>query len=312
MRKLVGILSAALLVTAVMATNFWLQLRDERALSAALQASIDTSASTRLEQAPPAAPDVAARPQPAPATPPPATPAQPAVVAAEKQAFGERMLGLQTTDRDLRRAQMQRTLVSLYPDLGAELHLSPEEVNKLLELIATQQVENGDAFRAAADRTNPTAASEAQRKAMAAPQSNAAQLAALLGAKYPQWQEYEKALPSRRQVNELQTLMGSGANALGAAQARPLIAALSAERARINQEQSDAMVAGADPREMMRRQMDRTETNRRLLDAAAPHLTAQQLDGYKRMLDRDAETARHFSALMDEASATPAAVPAPR
>lgn len=289
MKKLVGILSAALLVTAIVAAHLWLQLRDERARLSALQARLGT-------------------PQTAPVR---AVPPSPGQLAAEKDAFNERMAAFLPgkEDRDLRRVQIQRMLPSQYPDLATELHLSPDEVNRVYELLATQQVETSEAFSAAADRTNPLAAEEARRKAMAAPQTNAEQLAALFGAKYPQWQEYEKSLPSRRQVTDLQAVLGSGANALGTAQARPLIAALSAERARISQEQRAAMAAGGNAAEMMRAQMDHTESNRRLLEIASAHLTPQQLDGYKRMLDRDSSISSQMSALLDGAAAAQAARP---
>ncbi len=61
----------------------------------------------------------------------------------------------------------------------------------------------------------------------------------MLGSKVPQWQEYQRTLPFRRQVNQLQATLGDE-NALSASQSKALMTALDAERTRIQEDSRNA------------------------------------------------------------------------
>ncbi len=83
-------------------------------------------------------------------------------------------------------------------------------------------------------------------------------------------------------------MLGSGENALTEAKAKPLIAALGSETARINNELKKKMVADvAASKNVMEEQLKYTsEQNNRLLSVASSHLSSAQLDRYKQMLSQ--------------------------
>lgn len=300
MKKLVWILSALLLVTVGVGTSLWLQHREHRSQIAALQAQASTSpAKPASLPAPASVADLQILPAPA------ASPLSPQRIAqdAERRARSDaatRALN-RPEDRDIRRAQIQLQMIPrMFPDVASELNLSPEEVNRLFELLATLQTEFSDTSSIAFGNSDPDSGEvqEARRRLQAAPREKEERLAALLGSKFPQWQEFEKAAPARRQVKELQAVLASGDHALGSAQARPLIAALAAERARLDQDDRDAMAARVDFAEIRKRRA--REESRRLPEIASAYLTPAQLDRFQRMFVRQAEAEGPLSVLRNQ------------
>ena len=194
------------------------------------------------------------------------------------------------------RAQARMTVGRLYPHLAAELGLSTAELDKFHDLLARQQSELALESMAANDvGTDSAAMQDMQRKLGEKRQANEAEISAALGSKYPQWKTYQQSLPIRQQVAQLQSLLGGDGDALSDAQARPLVATLAAEKARFDQEQRNAArPAPATTREQYIALQDQreTESNRRLLEAAAAHLTPQQVASYKRMMDQEQEMER--------------------
>lgn len=291
MKKLVAILSLTLLATASATTWLWLQNREDLAVLATMQARPGLQGGATVARAAAARTRATTSQAEAAAT----STEDPSLSSAQDEETRVQLEALrqslnQREDRDIRRARILQGLGYMYPDLGLELGLTAQEESKVFELIATQQVESSERLaelRGAGER-NSAAALEAMRRINEAPQSDGRQMAALLGSKYPQWQEYQRTLPTRRPVKELQTVLGYGPHALGRAQANSLITALAAERERMEQERRAAIAAGADPRELDRERMRRAESNRRYLAIATRHLDAGQLDPFSRMLDRQA------------------------
>jgi len=298
MKKLVVILAAALLATGIVTAQLWLQLRDARAQDATLQARVTALEATQL-----AASRLSGLPASAPV--PEATPADLKTTdaprperTAERTAAaikGIRELISSPDAQEMRRTRLRMALPQRYPDLGKELRLSPEEENKLFDLLASQQSgQVSDLLNAAGGGTT---AQEMQSKAQEKRQANDAELSAMLGSKYPQWQNYQETLPTRQQVNQLQAMLGSGSNSLSDAQAKPLITALAAEKARISQESANS--PASNPQEFMAQREQRTaDSNRRLLAVAATQLNTEQLNDYKRMLDQEQNTARMLGSFM--------------
>jgi hypothetical protein len=192
--------------------------------------------------------------------------------------------------REMTRSQLRMVLPVQYPDLGKALGLSPEEVEKFYDLLASQQmdlaVDQIDLLGGGAP--DPADFQEAQRRSQAKQQANEAELSAMLGNKYPQWQEYQSTLTVRQQVSQLQAALSPAGSSLNDAQRQQLITALAAEQKRITQENnSSPATPGRTQQEMMEQELQRlAETNRRLVDAASGHLNSQQLESYRRMLEQ--------------------------
>jgi hypothetical protein len=202
--------------------------------------------------------------------------------------------------RSLRRAMM----VQQYPDLGKELNLSDEQVNKLFDLMADQESNLAADVLSPANR-DPATLQARMAKRQADQQANEAELKATLGGKYSQFQEYKETLPTRRQVTDLRAVLNASGSSLSDAQARPLIAALAAEQKRIDQE---ARAPGGNP---LTAQYTPENTNR-LVGAAAPYLNPQQLESYRQMREREANSRRAlFSGMEAAVDRARARAPAP-
>lgn len=300
-RTLAMVLGALLLVISIIAAQLWLELRAEREQGRQLMAS------GNLQEPTPAAMPVGTFAGDSVA-PSPGAPAQPA--APETPAAGEAdslFAGLQEAvntpeGREFVRTMMVATLQQQYPDLAKALNLSPAEADQLIDLIARKQTDLGmQAGLQLAGSQDPAARQEQARQLAQREQALEAEIAALLGERYPKWQEYERAAETRRradlasqQANQLRAAISSRSNPLSDAQFEPLAAALAAEQQRIDQESRGLS---------MQRQMQRvTEDHRRLAEVAAVYLNPEQLDRYKRHLQQQADMARAMSGLMGGAS----------
>jgi hypothetical protein len=192
---------------------------------------------------------------------------------------------------------MRALLPTRYPDLGKALNLSQAETDKLYDLLAKQQMNSTNQVIGMMGGAGPNrgGAQDLQRQNQQQQQTDNAEISALLGTKYPAWQDYQSSLGSRQQVTQLQAALGAN-NALSDSQTQPLIHALATEQARIDQEARIAPTTpGRTPQDTMQAQLDRTtENNQRLVNTAASYMNAQQLDSYKQMLDRQNNLARRF------------------
>ena len=289
MNKLVMVLVIAVLTLAVGEVYLWKGLGEARQQNAELQANIKQmegagqsllSAFTR--QTRPAAAD-------APTTDTPATPGAARQPAAGRAAAAALISGIRETmsspeGQEMARAQARRFLPQRYPGLGKALNLTPDQENKLFDLLARQQADqsaNTLALLTGGGARDPGAIQEMQRQRQELQQANSSEVAAMLGSKYPQYQEYQESLPQRQQVTQLQTLLSSSGNALSDAQADSLTTALAAEQRRISQESGSA--TGLTVEQRLQRNAD---NNQRLVNAASAHLNSQQLDSYQKMLDQ--------------------------
>jgi hypothetical protein len=145
-------------------------------------------------------------------------------------------------------------------------------------------------------------------------QASEAELQAMLGGRYPKWELYQGTIAARQQVTQLRAMLGSGDNALDEAHAKPLVAALGAETARINQGMRETMrTTTSGSQNVLEEQLRYSAAqNDRLISVASPHLTGPQLDQYKRMLEQQEKLTRMMLGTMSGQGATRGQGGAPR
>lgn len=307
MNRLAVTFAATTLVSAIVAVHLWRQLHVERERSSQLQAQLAAEAAARS-----VAKDTGATiPAPglndseaqsasggdgAPVSETSAdTPARDRR-RATAIASGIRDMLRDPESRDMVSAQLEAVLPRMYPDLAQQLGLSPEELARLHELLARQQLDGASNLldANAAGTRDPAAlqgAVEALRRA------SEAKIATLLGSKYSRWQEYQESLPARQQVTQVRTRLASGGNPLDDTQAAAMIAALSAEQKRMGLQASPLDAQGSIAA--------RLESNRHLREIAARHLTQPQLQSFNRMLEQEERLIRAFGTRQAAQSGAP-------
>lgn len=202
--------------------------------------------------------------------------------------------------REAMRAQQRIMLLERYPDLAAVLHLQPEQKERLLDLLADQQMRamsNGPPFRADGTPLDENQMREFQERIQAQQRDNQAELTALLGSGgMQQWSEYQNSLGARMQVRQLRSTLEAVGEPLREDQAQSLITAMTAEAQRRNAESASnaqsaaAMTRSADATDRaaaFEQMLQRTEQyNKRVHDAVAPYLSSQQLASFDASQDR--------------------------
>lgn len=173
------------------------------------------------------------------------------------------------------RASMRGLVESSFPDLDQVLGLTTAENDKLIDLLTMQQLRGSSTLA-----PEHESAQEREARQQRGQETNGAELQALLGSKYPKWQDYQETVTIRLQGRDLRVVLESAGIALTQTQERTLIDALVAELRSINQTaQRNSLGVPVQLR---------PESRERLLYAATPYLSMQQLDQYKALLERQA------------------------
>lgn len=200
--------------------------------------------------------------------------------------------------REAMRAQQRIMLLERYPDLAAVLHLQPDQKERLLDLLADQQMRgmsNGPPFRADGTPFDENQMREFQERIQAQQRDSQAELTALLGSGgMQQWSEYQNSLGARMQVRQLRSTLEAVGEPLREDQAQSLITAMTAEAQRRNADGSNAQSAfvarsgdATDRTAAFEQMLQRTEQyNKRVHDAVAPYLSSQQLASFDASQDR--------------------------
>lgn len=317
MKQTVLLLGTATLALAGTSAYFWQEMREERSRNEVAQARVAELESQlqlprpMLEPPPAVAQLPAATPAPPKAPPPPAS----RVEATPSTTIGrmdpseyfarERERMLQDPEyRALRREQQKMGMMRMYSDLGTALNLPQEEVDKLLDLLAEQQLQsmaNAPPFRPGID-SNSQPSPEWFRKMEESQRKKEADIKALLGdAKYQEWQDYQQSMGARMQVRNLRSMLEGSPEPLREDQYQPLVTAIADEQRRFGTEtRSDAFrtrpaapMTHADQLAMMEQSLERTaDHNQRMRDAAAPYLSTAQLERFDKMLSQQLEMQR--------------------
>lgn len=311
MKTVSVLLGVALVLVSGAALHLWREADSGRQQIEALRAQLRARGESSVASAPVSTtPPAMATADPAPAGPTAADPAQAAAASRPADTavsnLLETMRANQSSPEAMARSRqtMRMVMASSHPDIGEALGLSPDEAEKLLDLLAEQQAIRSQVF---SSNTGDAAMTPQERSAalQQRQQAHEAELQAMLGSKYPQWQDYSQTQVAWQQRRDLRAVLEAAGTPLTDAQGKSLVAALAAENRRINEERRHAATvaagqaaSGADI--LFSRYTP--EGRQRLLDAAAPHLLPQQLEGFRGMLDRAAAQEQSMRATLQSAA----------
>jgi hypothetical protein len=312
----------ATFVFASASAYLWSEVREARAQNSTLQARVQELERTRVARSPfqrpqqpeprpaeiavePAAPAPSARPTATWAVLPEQKPnAEPSDAnRRDRQAMAmerQRRLMEDPEYRAAMRMQQKMGILRMYSDLGQALQLQPAETEKLLDLLAEQQLQQMEGRPAGLNNgaPDPAAMQEWQQKLAQQRAQNERDIAALVGdAKAAELQNYQKTLGARNQVRELSTMLANSAAPLRNEQMQPLIDAIATEQQRRSTEFRPARPA--DRASALEDNIKRLEQyNQRMHDAAASHLSSQQLERFDAILNQQLEMQRASMRMM--------------
>jgi hypothetical protein len=199
--------------------------------------------------------------------------------------------------RELMRSQQKMGMKHMYGDMESLLDLSREEAQRVLDVLAEQQLRSMEQrpLMAPMDGSPPdqAAMSEQQRNFAEMKRRNDAELAAVLGPKYSEWQDYQQNTWSRSQVTRLRESLAGSDEPLRQDQLKPLVQAMAREQQQIQQSSMRARypVGFTGPEAQMRMQeewLERTaQSHERIRNAVSSLLTPSQLQQLQEQQDQE-------------------------
>jgi hypothetical protein len=308
MRNVLPICAGLVVISGIVSTVMWRELRTERQLVSDLRTQLaDSNARLQaslisrnvVQQAPavasaPNVPDARINSSmPAPA----AQPANTNSLLQDARAREKEMMA-DPEYRKARIAQQRMNTERNYPGLAEELGLSQAEADRLFDMLTENQMNMSNeltALRSANAQPDQAANAELQRRMQEMQRQQEEQVAALLGpGRYTQWQAYRETQGGRQQAIQYSTQLAQAGQPLNDVQQRGLTTLLVAEQKRLQQmvEPMARNLSQADPqtRQQMQEQAMKLqeESNRRILDGAAAHLTARQIATLKLQFETQA------------------------
>jgi hypothetical protein len=281
MRILVSVCAVLAVASGTLSALLWRNLNSERQVSPELRGQLDAA---RAELAarpvvqitvPAPAPSI----ESAPPAPEKATPERTTAAIAEVARRQKTLMA----DSEYRKARMEQARINLrqrYAALAQQLGISPQQMDKVIDILAESELRTSDQAAELVANGMPTdqdAIVEMQRLAEQYQQQLKTDVVALIGEDaYNQLQEFEQTQPSRTRVNNLTTLLARAGHPMTPSQTQSLTRLIVAEQKRMDAEsQAFANVGVANPKPPAERQ---AETNRNILQAASAFLDSQQLE----------------------------------
>lgn len=304
MRILLPVFGAFVLASGVISASLWQKLAAERKLTADLSEQLrEATLRARTPAATPVLSVGAAIPPPTTVTPAPAaaTSATPAVTTGRVTISGNSSAALQNAinsememwkDPEYRKARLAQARTSVRrqnADLAEELGITEAEANKIIDVLAEYQVNmNAELTVLSMNAQNdPAAQQEMARRQTEMQRQREESLAALLGPRLSQYQQYQQTLPARSRVNSLNSTLSQAGAPLTGTQLKSLTTVMVAQQQRQQQDLQD-LTRGINPQDPEARariteqlQNRTSETNRRVLEAATPFLNAQQISALR-------------------------------
>lgn len=198
----------------------------------------------------------------------------------------------------------------MFPDIVAVLGIQGEEADELINLLAEHQLESEE---------NPPFVQEGEfewtvnnepewvRKAQTEELRQDREIEVLLGEeKFQEWTAYKESAFARILVKQLQTMLDGTAYSLSDEQVLPLVGSIAEAQGRAGAELEtgashqgplDAMSSDAGARKAAtKRALERFQKyNERLVVAATPYLSKEQLSQFDLMLEKQLDTAQRSS-----------------
>lgn len=331
MKKPVLVLAAGVVLAGSVATYLWLDLRATREQGVALAARLSAleSGQHQAVSVPPAPVSQALEPQTAVAVPvvaavqsvapaPPQVPATPQPAASVANAPAAAMLQA-PQGQDFTRSMMRNVMSQMYPDVQKELGLTAAETERLFTLLSGDEDDLiGDSMRLMSGNLTADERKALEKKLVDSERIQEEKVAALLGSRYPKWQEYQATSAARQQVSALRTTLSYSGNPLSKTQEEALVTAFAAKQSRAMKEERDSMNSTVTLLEnpMQESMQAALKAQREMVDVAAPHLNAEQLALFRRQVQQQEQMMSATMGMLDgksdaapKAPATPSRAP---
>jgi hypothetical protein len=214
--------------------------------------------------------------------------------------------------RQALKKQQRVVLETEYRDLPEYLNLTPDQAERVFELMAEQSVDVLDL-----QRRDLRSSGEAQsRKDLLAQlrKQNETALTELLGSQnMNRLQQYRSTLQSRTEVSSVRNELAATSDPLRQDQVEPMVDLVNMELQRMNQELRDLSASGEEVADAKRSELA-IAANQRIVDAAVPILTSVQLAALKDLYRRQRsqmEALEDLNRLRSEAAIVDAKAGAP-
>jgi ribosomal protein L12E/L44/L45/RPP1/RPP2 len=163
----------------------------------------------------------------------------------------QRMLMRDPEYREAMRAQQKMNLVRSNPNLARDLDLTPEQLERLYEVLAEQSLramENSSPMWSVhGEQPDAAKMQEFHRIAVEQQRSNETELRRTLGdAKYREWQEYQSMAGVRWEADRVRNSLASAGAPLDESLAKPLLKSLHEQQMKMMQQQAAAAAANAN------------------------------------------------------------------
>lgn len=207
------------------------------------------------------------------------------------------MLGKMMKDpamREMVRGQQKAAINMMYSGLLKELNLSPEEREKLTGILTEAQMKNVEAAQGLFGQQQEGAGEDIQKQFLDSRKQTDAELKALLGDdRFAQYEDYQKNLGERMQLNQLSTHLEAQNLPLQAQQTAQLLEAMKEEKAAV------PPVIPSDATQVPKKELFTAENlgkqlqwmddyNRRVLERAGQILSPEQLKQYREFQEQQA------------------------
>lgn len=301
-RTLTSVFAGLAVASGIVTATLWRELHAERELVAGLQAQL-TEATRTASRAPapridattvPAAAPVASIPQQEKPVAAPEAAARTRADAAQLDALTQQEMLKDPEYRKAMAGMMRSSLERTYPDLAEELGLDKAEFDRLLDLLSEQQAAmTAQARPFTPEMQRDQAAMQqmiSEQQALRRQQDEAIR-AALGDTKYAKWQEYQPTRSPRMQASNYANTLAQAGLPLSGAQVKSLTTVMIAAQKSLQQDiralASPNAAERQSPQQMQEAFLNRqTDNNRRILEAAAPHLNAQQLAALRNQFEQ--------------------------
>lgn len=195
--------------------------------------------------------------------------------------------------RKMMRNQMKQSLRRQYEDVGPELGLDAEQTSKLVELIADQHTRS----MYQSWPTDAEGQAAMRRKMQDAQRQQRAELAKVIGeSKLPLFDEYQKTLPARSEIINLQEQLAAADLPLRQEQRKALTAGVLEESRNYPRPEYSSGLAPEDFRTQMYEWEDQHQ--QRLLDNAEKVLNAEQLAVFRDYQEYHRDMRKQLSSMM--------------